>query len=450
MARAGTRAVDPHELYGRLGRALSAEPVKVEGECRNARVDDRYISFDLCGGSSGCLEVVRVWIPSDQIWKIRQGLESKWGHSLAACLTDGRCVVVIGTAEVRKASIQVSATGVYINDFDAVGILQAQLNRLPSTLEDLGISPERLHPPHTRQVLTLDRPPSRIAVVTGKNSQAYEDFCTAFWSTVNRKGAQTFARPRLVHVPFRLEGAGVAKELVRVLREDVIESRADAVCIVRGGGPWFDLWPFHSLEAVKAVHDMQMPVFTAIGHESDRLAIDCAATGSRGTPSSLGEGLGWAFRKLSSDSDSSGSAINRSGTRATRMRAELEDLTRRLAESRARCCAVETDLSRAQASLKDERSWSESARKQEFERGLRSGERLATHRAVEVALIVTVLAALAVGGLAVAVGELVFAIVALAGVGGAARLILEWVRTAPERGARWQRKIGEPKGPTVS
>lgn len=55
----------------------------------------------------------------------------------------------------------------------------------------------------------------------------------------------------------------------------------------------------------------------------------------------------------------------------------------------------------------------------------------------------------AIGGLAVAVGELVFVIVALAGVVGAARLILEWVRTAPERGARWQRKIREPKEPTV-
>jgi len=432
-----------------LGRALAAEPVKVEGECRNARVDAHYVSFDLCGRDSDCPDVVRVWIPANQIWRIRQGLESRWSHPLEECLADGRCVVVIGTAEVRRTSIQVSATGVYINDFDAVGSLQAQLNRLPSTLEDLGIPPDRLSPSETRQKLTLDRPPSRIAVVTGKSSRAYEDFCAAFWSTAKRKGAEKFPRPQLVHVPFRLEGAGVADELVRVLRDEVPESRADAVCIVRGGGPWSDLWPFHSLEVVKAVHDMPMPVFTAIGHESDRLAIDCAARGSRGTPSSLGEGLGWAFRELCSRSVPRVTGIKSPGTRVAGEPTELEEVKRRLAQSRARCRTVEAELSRAQATLEDERARADAAQKHAFEQGLRSGERLATNRAVEVALIVTVLVTFAIGGLAVAVGELVFVIVALAGVVGAARLILEWVRTAPERGARWQRKIREPKEPTV-
>ena len=86
-----------------------------------------------------------------------------------------------------------------------------------------------------------------------------------------------------------MQGAGTDLSLIRGL--DYFESRGDidVIIIGRGGGSMEDLWAFNNVELAYAIAESEIPVISAVGHESDFTICDFVADLRAPTPSAAAE-----------------------------------------------------------------------------------------------------------------------------------------------------------------
>lgn len=429
----GATTVGLPDLRGRIERSLSWGETRLVGECRHPWIGTTFVAFDLCAFDEDRPHVVRVTLAGHALTRVRDHIRARSHVDLAECLTDGRMVAVVGRLGVNKSSVVgLRAHQLFIDDMSAVGEIRAMLDALPSRLDALGIAADRMDPTSRTGRLSAPRPLSHVTVVSGESSQARGDFERA----LRREAGNEAAQPELHHISCPMQGSGVASGIIEAL--DAIDTAGtDAVCLVRGGGSWSDLWPFHSVALAHAVRTLAVPVYTGIGHSSDRSAVDCAADWAADTPSALGAAIGAAVSTVSTVSSGRAPVDQRSVARRAVARAPAaarppEPLRRALEQEKQARRHAEAELVRARAELQRQAQYAETMRREAVDRGVQMGARSARHRATELAFAVTILATLVIGGLAVAVDEIVFALVGLAGLALAGRLVVIWMRTAPD------------------
>ncbi len=95
--------------------------------------------------------------------------------------------------------------------------------------------------------------------------------------------------------PVRVQGETAGAEAAAAVRgfnsfagEDSAR-RPDVIIVARGGGSLEDLWGFNDEVLVRAVSDSDIPVISAIGHETDWTLIDLAADMRAPTPTGAAE-----------------------------------------------------------------------------------------------------------------------------------------------------------------
>src|SRR5712691_11408627 len=134
--------------------------------------------------------------------------------------------------------------------------------------------------------------PRRVGVVTSSTGAAIRDII----NVISR-------RTRTVHVlfsPARVQGEGAGSDIARAIqfinlhhRRALAEGRKDAavdVLIVgRGGGSTEDLWAFNEEEVARAIRASEIPVISAVGHETDFTIADFVADRRAPTPSAAAE-----------------------------------------------------------------------------------------------------------------------------------------------------------------
>lgn len=95
--------------------------------------------------------------------------------------------------------------------------------------------------------------------------------------------------------PCRVQGEGCAPEISAAIRgfnaftKDGPIRRPDLIIVARGGGSVEDLWGFNEEEVVRATADSDIPIISAVGHETDVTLIDYAADKRAPTPTGAAE-----------------------------------------------------------------------------------------------------------------------------------------------------------------
>jgi exodeoxyribonuclease VII large subunit len=128
--------------------------------------------------------------------------------------------------------------------------------------------------------------PEVIGVVTSPTGAVFRD--------IMHRLADRFPR-RVLLWPVLVQGDKAAEQVAGAIRGfNAIEKggnvpRPDVLIVARGGGSLEDLWPFNEEIVVRAAAESQIPLISAVGHETDTTLIDWAADHRAPTPTAAAE-----------------------------------------------------------------------------------------------------------------------------------------------------------------
>lgn len=186
---------------------------------------------------------------------------------------DGMKVIARGRVSVYEASGQYQ---LYVDDMqpDGVGALNLAYEQLKEKLQKEGLFSE-LHkkplPPY----------PEKVGVITSPTGAAVRDI-------INVLGRR-FPYAEIVFCPVLVQGDGAHMQLTDAVNLFNSERAADVIIIGRGGGSIEDLWEFNDEGLARAVYNSEIPVISAVGHETDFTICDFVADMRAPTPSAAAE-----------------------------------------------------------------------------------------------------------------------------------------------------------------
>lgn len=186
---------------------------------------------------------------------------------------DGMKVVVFGHVSVFESAGQYQ---VYIEGMqpDGVGALYVAYEQLKAKLEQEGLFSET----HKKEIPYI---PRKIAVITSPTGAAIRDVL----NVLNRR----FKLSDVVVCPVLVQGDGAAEQIVKAIAYVNENQLADVIITGRGGGSIEDLWAFNEEIVARAIFDSDVPVISAVGHETDFTIADFVADLRAPTPSAAAE-----------------------------------------------------------------------------------------------------------------------------------------------------------------
>lgn len=123
--------------------------------------------------------------------------------------------------------------------------------------------------------------PKRIGVVTSPSGAVLRDIYRV--SKRRNPGVQ------LVLYPSQVQGEGAANEIAKGIRFFNERYPVDVLIVGRGGGSIEDLWAFNEEVVVRAIFASEIPLISAVGHETDVTLSDFASDVRAATPSQAAE-----------------------------------------------------------------------------------------------------------------------------------------------------------------
>ena len=186
----------------------------------------------------------------------------------------------------------------YIDDMqpDGAGALSLAFEQLKNKLAAEGLFDESRKRP-------IPRFPKRVGVVTSPTGAAIRDII----NVISRR----FPAAELILCPVQVQGASAAGQIKAAIELFNTKKAADVLIVGRGGGSAEELWAFNEEPVARAVAASEIPVISAVGHETDFTICDFAADLRAPTPSAaaeiavpditaLGELLGSFSRRMNS------------------------------------------------------------------------------------------------------------------------------------------------------
>jgi len=174
------------------------------------------------------------------------------------------------------------------------GQLQQAFEKLKRELEEQGL----FDPEHKKPLPSF---PRQVAIITSPQGAAIRDIQTTF--------ERRFCGIQLIVIPVAVQGDGSAQAIANAIdtanrwskdnqtntaltgTEAMSPStvKPDAIIVGRGGGSIEDLWAFNEAVVAHAIYRSELPIISAVGHETDTTIADFVADIRAATPTAAAE-----------------------------------------------------------------------------------------------------------------------------------------------------------------
>ena len=186
---------------------------------------------------------------------------------------DGMKVFVLGGVSVFERD---GIYQIYVKAMqeDGVGALYREYEKLKQELEKQGLFDEA----HKKKIPLM---PKIVGVLTSQTGSVIKDII----NVSTRRNPNVYIR--LLPVP--VQGEDAASKIVKGIKKMNDEKLADVLILARGGGSLEDLWPFNEEIVAHAIYESEIPIISAVGHETDFTIADFVADLRAPTPSAAAE-----------------------------------------------------------------------------------------------------------------------------------------------------------------
>ncbi len=186
---------------------------------------------------------------------------------------NGMQVVVYGHISLYEKTGQYQLYAEFMEPL-GIGALQVAFEQLKEKLAEEGL----FDGDFKREI---PKNPSCIAVITSPTGAAVRDIL----QIVKRRDPNV----KVAIFPTLVQGEQAAADIVRSLKLVNEWGKADVIILGRGGGSMEDLWCFNDKNVARAVFASEIPVISAVGHETDFTITDFVADMRAPTPSAAAE-----------------------------------------------------------------------------------------------------------------------------------------------------------------
>ena len=196
-----------------------------------------------------------------------------YADKLAFKPKDGMQVMVFGSVSVfeRDGVYQIYAKSMLE---DGIGDLYEKYEQLKQKLEKQGLFDIE----HKKPIPLY---PKVIGVLTSQTGAVIRDII----NVATRRNPNVYIR--LLPVP--VQGTGAAEQISQKIKLMNEKKLADVLIVGRGGGSLEDLWPFNEEIVAQAIYESEIPIISAVGHETDFTIADFVADLRAPTPSAAAE-----------------------------------------------------------------------------------------------------------------------------------------------------------------
>lgn len=186
---------------------------------------------------------------------------------------DGMKVLVLGSVGVfeRDGVYQIYAQAM---QEDGMGNLYTAYEQLKNKLEKEGLFDKKYKKP-------IPFMPKIIGVLTSNTGAVIRDII----NVSTRRNPNVYIR--LLPIPVQGEGAG--NKIAKAIKFMNDKKLADVIILARGGGSIEDLWPFNEEIVARSIFESEIPIISAVGHETDFTISDFVADLRAPTPSAAAE-----------------------------------------------------------------------------------------------------------------------------------------------------------------
>jgi exodeoxyribonuclease VII large subunit len=188
-------------------------------------------------------------------------------------LKEGMNVIVYGRISLYTPSGQYQ---LYAEDIqpDGIGALYIAYEQIKEKLQNEGLFDQGRKKP-------IPKLPSTVGIITSPTGAAIHDM-------INVMGRR-FPMTKLLLYPALVQGETAYKSLISGIEYFNRTKAADVIIIGRGGGSMEDLWAFNNVELAYSIANSDIPVISAVGHESDFTICDFVSDLRAPTPSAAAE-----------------------------------------------------------------------------------------------------------------------------------------------------------------
>ena len=164
----------------------------------------------------------------------------------------------------------------YINEMtpDGVGELYVAYEQLKKKLEEEGLFDDSKKKP-------IPAYPEKVGVITAATGAAVRDII----NVITRR----YPYCEIILYPSLVQGAGAAKNIVAGIEYFNKTKMCDTLIVGRGGGSIEDLWAVNEEIVARAIYASEIPIISAVGHETDFTIADFVADLRAPTPSAAAE-----------------------------------------------------------------------------------------------------------------------------------------------------------------